>query len=151
MNYHVTIKGIRNAKGYEFPIKGLNELIDGKIYNPRTRKYTNPIKNANDSICFKNIYRDLVVKKVVLKTPIRCHYKVYTQDKKHDRGNLYAAVEKSFLDALQKAKCLSNDTWDNVYDSTFESFLERQNPRVEIDIEEVDVEKETKDKIYQRK
>lgn len=139
MFYHVTIKGIRNAKGYEFPIKGLNELIDGKIYNPRTRKYTNPIKNANDSICFKNIYRDLVVKKVVLKTPIRCHYKVYAQDKKHDRGNLYAAVEKSFLDALQKAKCLSNDTWDNVYDSTFESFLERQNPRVEIDIEEVEV------------
>lgn len=139
MNYHVTIKGIRNAKGYEFPIKGLNELIDGKIYNPRTRKYTNPIKNANDSICFKNIYRDLVVKKVVLKTPIRCHYKVYAQDKKHDRGNLYVAVEKSFLDALQKAKCLSNDTWDNVYDSTFESFIERQNPRVEIDIEEVEV------------
>lgn len=138
MIYHVTIKGIRSAKGYEFPIKGLNELIDGKMYNPRTKKYTNPIKNANDSTCFKNIYRDLVVKKVVLKTPIKCHYKVYAQDKKHDRGNLYCAVEKSFLDALQKAKVLSNDTFDCVYDSTFESFVDRQNPRVEIDIEEVE-------------
>jgi hypothetical protein len=83
------------------------------------------------------IKRDL--KGVKLKTPIRCTYYIYAQDKKHDRGNLYSATEKSFLDALQSCKVLSSDKWDCVLDGEFHTELSRNEPRIEVVIEEVDL------------
>lgn len=131
MKYEVTIQ----VKGGVFPIDGLNELLNGKTYNYRTRKYVNPVKAKNDSVCIKCIYAQL--KNVKLKTPIKCHYHIYTKDKRHDRGNVYSAVEKSFLDALQKCGCLKNDGFNDVLDSTFYTEVDSKRPRVEIIIEEV--------------
>jgi hypothetical protein len=79
------------------------------------------------------------LKGVKLKTPIRCTYYIYAQDKKHDRGNLYSATEKSFLDALQSCKVLSSDKWDCVLDGEFHTELSRNEPRIEVVIEEVDL------------
>jgi hypothetical protein len=83
------------------------------------------------------IKRDL--KGVKLKTPIRCTYYIYAQDKRHDRGNLYSAAEKSFLDALQSCKNLKNDGFNEVLDSVFHTEVDNLNPRVEVIIEEVEV------------
>ena len=113
MKYKVTISKTNKT----FPIKGLNELLAGRMYDYRTKKYHNKVKSDNDRVCCVSIRRDL--KGVVLKTPIRCTYYIYAQDKRHDRGNLYSATEKSFLDALQQAKVISNDGFDNVMDSRF--------------------------------
>lgn len=132
MRYKVVIT---NAK-HTFPIKGLNELLNGRLYNFRTKKYHNPVKSTNDRVCCVAIRRDL--KGVKLKTPIRCTYYIYAQDKRHDRGNLYSATEKSFLDALQSCNVLSSDKWDCVSDSTFHTELCRDNPRIEVVIEEVE-------------
>ena len=118
-----------------FPIKGLNELLAGRVYDYRTKKYHNAVKSANDRVCCVAIRRDL--KGVRLKTPIRCTYYIYAQDKRHDRGNLYSATEKSFLDALQSCKVLDNDSWDKCYDGVFHTMLDRDNPRVIVEIEEV--------------
>lgn len=134
MRYKVVITNTKNT----FPIKGLNELLGGRVYNPRTKKYHNPVKSANDRVCCVAIRRDL--KGVKLKTPIRCTYYMYAQDKRHDRGNLYSATEKSFLDALQSCKVLSSDKWDCVLDGGFHTELCRNNPRIEVVIEEVEGE-----------
>ena len=131
MKYKVVI----SSKNGKFPIKGLNELLDGRLYNYRTKKYHNSVKSDNDSVCKIAIYKYL--KGVVLKTPIRCTYYIYAQDKRHDRGNLYSATEKSFLDALQSCKCLKNDGFSNVLDSVFHTEVDKDNPRVEVIIEEV--------------
>ena len=56
---------------------------------------------------------------------------------KHDRGNLTASCEKSFLDALQQAGVIGNDGWNFVYDSVFHTELDRNNPRVEVLIQTV--------------
>ena len=130
MTYKVVIT---NAK-HTFPIKGLNELLSGRLYNFRTKKYHNPVKSANDRVCCVAIRRDL--KGVKLKTPIRCTYYIYAQDKRHDRGNLYSATEKSFLDSLQSCNVLANDSWDMCYDGVFHTDLDRANPRIEVVIEE---------------
>lgn len=135
MQYKVVISKTNKT----FPIKGLNELLAGRIYDYRTKKYRNSVKTANDRVCCVAINKDL--KGVKLNTPIRCTYYIYAQDKKHDRGNLYSATEKSFLDALQSCKCLSSDKWDCVYDSEFHTILCRENPRIEVVIEEVGVKK----------
>ena len=134
MQYKVTISKTNKT----FPIRGLNELLAGRMYDYRTKKYRNSVKTANDRVCCVAIRRDL--KGVTLKTPIRCTYYIYAQDKKHDRGNLYSATEKSFLDALQSCKVLSSDKWDCVLDSEFHTELCRDNPRIEVIIEEVEGE-----------
>lgn len=133
MAYKVVIPSKRGS----FPLKGLNELLDGRLYNPRTRKYHNSVKKENDFVCCVAIRRDL--KGVKLKTPIKCTYYIYAQDKRHDRGNLYCAVEKSFLDALQSCRVLENDSWDKCHDGVFHTMLDRRNPRVEVIIEEVEI------------
>lgn len=134
MTYRVTISKTNKT----FPIKGLNELLAGRTYDYRSKKYHNSVKAANDRVCCVAIRRDL--KGVRLKTPIKCTYCIYAQDKRHDRGNLSSATEKSFLDALQTCKVLISDKWDCVYDSEFHTELCRSNPRVEVIIEEVEEE-----------
>lgn len=131
----MTYKVVISKTNKTFPIKGLNELLAGRTYDYRSKKYHNSVKSANDRVCCVAIRRDL--KGVKLKTPIRCTYYIYAQDKRHDRGNLYSATEKSFLDALQSCKVLANDSWDMCYDGVFHTMLDRDNPRVVVEIEEL--------------
>ncbi len=65
---------------------------------------------------------------------------IYAKDKRHDRGNIYTATEKSFLDALQQTKIIKNDGFDDVLDSIFHTVFDSENPRVEVIIEEVEGE-----------
>lgn len=126
--YHIFIDS-RALKKF----RGLNELLDGKVYNARAKRYFNPVKTTNDDICLAGIKR--CIRGIRFEYPIRCHYRIYLTNRKHDRGNIYAAVEKSFLDALQKARCIKNDGWNDVLDSTFYTAIDKDNPRIEVDIE----------------
>lgn len=128
MRYRVVIEN----KNHTFPIKGLNELLNGRLYNFRTKKYQNPIKTDNDKECLIAIKKYL--KGVHIDKPIKCVFYSYMANKMHDRGNINSAVEKSFLDALQIAKVISNDGWDDVMDSEFHTQLDRSNPRIEVEI-----------------
>lgn len=117
----------------KFPIKGLNELLAGMYWNARLKKFQNEIKANNDKMCRLSIQK--YMHGVKIDNPIRCHFHIYAKDKKHDRGNVYTATEKSFLDALQQMKVISNDGYDDVLDSTFLTELDRLNPRIEVEIE----------------
>ena len=132
MTYRVVI----SKSNKTFPIKGLNELLAGRMYDYRTKKYHNRVKSDNDKICRLAIKKYL--KDVRFDKQIRCIYNIYAPDKRHDRQNLYS-VDKSFLDALQQCKCLKNDGWSECADSVFNTYLDAVNPRIEVVIEEVEV------------
>lgn len=134
MNYEILIP---NNKG-KFPVSGLNELLGGRIYNYRTKKYHNPIKTANDNVCRKAIRKAL--KGVQIDKPIVCIFTCYLPNKRHDRGNISSAVEKSFLDALQLEKVIKNDGWSDVGDSIFHTYIDKANPRIEVLIAEAELE-----------
>lgn len=123
---------ISNQK-HTFPIKGLNELLGGRVYNFRSKKYHNAIKAENDKACLASIKK--AIGGVKIDKPIKCTYHIFAQDKRHDRSNLYSSVEKSFLDALQLAGVIKNDGYDDVLDSIFFTELDGRNPRVEVEIE----------------
>lgn len=129
MEYKVII----NHPMKKFPIKGLNELLAGMYWNARAKKFNNEVKATNDKMCRLAIQK--YIRGVKIDSPIRCHFHIYAKDKKHDRGNVYAATEKSFLDALQQEKVIKNDGFDDVMDSTFITELDRENPRIEVVIE----------------
>lgn len=117
----------------KFPIKGLNELLAGMFWNARAKKFQNEVKSNNDKMCRLAIQKHM--HGVKIDNPIRCNFHIYAKDKKHDRGNVYTATEKSFLDALQQMKVIENDGFDDVMDSTFITELDRDNPRIEVEIE----------------
>ena len=131
----MTYKVVISKSNKTFPIKGLNELLAGRMYDYRTKKYHNSVKSENDKVCRLAIQK--YMRGVKIDKPIRCTYMIYAGDKRHDRGNLACAVEKSFLDALQEMKVIKNDGFDDVLDSVFHTELCRDNPRIEVIIEEV--------------
>ena len=131
MTYKVVISNSKKT----FPLKGLNELLNGRMYNPRTKKYQNSVKRQNDDVCLKAIKKQL--RGLVISKPIRCHFHIYAQDKKHDRSNLCSSVSKSFADSLILAGVIKNDTWDLYLDETFCTEICKEFPRIEVLIEEV--------------
>lgn len=129
MQYKVVVKKFNS---------GLNELLSGRIYDRRLKKYRNPIKSRNDEICKKAIERSGDLVGVHIDKPIIIHYSFYCENKRHDRSNVTAAFIKSFEDALQKCGIIKNDGWDDVLTPTLHHEIDKQNPRVEVIIEEVD-------------
>ena len=138
----VKYKIIISNKGKKFPNKfGFNEIYDGKKakYNPRTRKFTylaNDVKNEGKKICCNAIRKQLRGIKIL--NPIKCIYYIYANSADHDRSNLYAGIEKIFLDSLQDEGVIKNDAWNDVLDSEFHTYVDRENPRVVVEIIEVE-------------
>ena len=52
--------------------------------------------------------------------------------------NVASAFIKSFEDAMQKCRILRNDGWDDVLTPTLSFDIDKQKPRVEVTIEEVE-------------
>lgn len=119
---------------------GLNELLNAqdKRWNYRTKKLivSNSEKAKNDRVCRSAISE--FMKGVKIDNPIQVHYHIFVKDARHDRGNVYAALEKSFLDALQQMKVIRNDGFYDVLDSTFTTEIDKKNPRIEVTITEVE-------------
>lgn len=60
----------------------------------------------------------------------------YEPNKKWDKDNI-AFAKKFVLDAMQAAGTLTGDGWSQVIGFSDNFFVDKQNPRVEIEIEEV--------------
>ena len=128
MVHYVTILG---------QLRGLNEVLQGITYIPRAkRKYQNLVKRNNDEQCIFFIRQQLNGVKIT--KPIVIHYDFYCQDKRHDRMNIASATDKSFQDALQKCDIIKNDGWDDVINCTFSFYIDRDNPRTEVTITELE-------------
>jgi len=125
--YKLTVKGFKY---------GLNAVLSGFKYDFRSKRYFNNEKRDNDYICIDSIRRS-DIRKVKLKKPIVIHYHIFWKDKRSDRMNIASAFDKSFQDALQKTGVLENDSWKHVINATFDFDVDRENPRVEIVIEEL--------------
>lgn len=119
---------------------GLNELLHSqeKRYDPRTRRMRvyNTEKTKNERLIRKCLVEQ-GLKEVKINPPVEIKYTVYAKDKKHDRMNLGSCLDKCFCDALQTLGMLSNDGWNDIVNISFEYFIDRQNPRAEIEIREI--------------
>ena len=117
-------------------LKGLNELLAGRLFNPRLKRYVNYVKQNNDKQCIFYIREQL--RGIHISKPVVIHYDFYCQDKRHDRMNIASATDKSFQDALQRCGVIKNDGWDDVLNCTFNFFVDKENPRTEIKITEIE-------------
>lgn len=114
------------------------ELPGFNEYSRKERSY-----RMEAAIFKKNLERDLIMEiksqigNVELKTPVAMVYRWYKSHTRMDKDNL-AFAKKFVQDALVKNGNLKNDGWkyiDRFYD---EFFIDKENPRVEVVIMEVE-------------
>lgn len=77
----------------------------------------------------------------ILKTPIRCNYTVYKRDARaFDVNNVCAIADKFFMDALTEYKKLEDDNYKFYLGFGECNFggIDKENPRVEVEIVELD-------------
>ena len=70
--------------------------------------------------------------------PIIIHYVFYEPNKKRDHDNVFAFASKCIQDALQDCDIIPNAGWEQILNFTHDFYLDRDNPRIEVYIEEIE-------------
>lgn len=70
-------------------------------------------------------------------SPIIVHYIFFEPTMKRDHDNIAFSGVKYVQDALQKCGVIQNDGWKQIINFTHDFYVDRQNPRIEVYIEEV--------------
>ena len=73
---------------------------------------------------------------VKITKPVVIHYHYYEPDRKRDFGNIHAPCQKFVEDALQDCGVIVNDNQKYVVGFTADFAISKDNPRVEIELEE---------------
>lgn len=69
--------------------------------------------------------------------PVRIRYEFIERDKRRDQDNVSSFGRKVIQDALVRAGLLENDGWGHVAGSSERFNVDRENPRIYVEIEEV--------------
>ena len=141
MIYTFTIPIKKNSQGKWSKLPGLNDFIKAERVTFRTKYGKFMTKGAIMKKEWQEyisifIRRDLGRLKIT--KPVIMHYKYYEPDLKLDIGNRHATCQKFVEDALQECGVLINDNQRYVKGFTAEFFLNRENPKIIIELEEVD-------------
>ena len=70
-------------------------------------------------------------------SPVKIHYRFYEANKRRDLDKVASYAIKVIQDALVRNSILVNDGWEHVLGFTVEFFIDKENPRIEVDIHEV--------------
>jgi Holliday junction resolvase RusA-like endonuclease len=68
--------------------------------------------------------------------PVRLKFSWYEKNKKRDLDNI-AFAKKFILDALVSSQTIKSDNWSGVVGFTDEFYVDKDNPRIEVEIKEV--------------
>lgn len=130
MEYKVVVKGRYYGKDNVFP--GLNDYIHNCGRHPQAGAR---MKRDYQLIASNAIRTQL--KRLELVYPVRIHYSFYEATEKRDPSNVASFFVKVFEDALQQCGVLKNDNWRYLKGYSQEFHIDRDNPRVEVVIEEI--------------
>lgn len=113
-------------------LPGLNEYIDkcrGNKYAGANMKR----QSQNDCLIFiKAAFRGKQVKKA----GFVFHW--YEPNKRRDKDNISSFGRKVFMDAIQAAGVMENDGWDQVEYLTDTFHIDKNNPRLEVEVIEIE-------------
>lgn len=130
MNYTFTIFG---------KLPSLNEFLAAERRTMRGRGGYSPGNQLKRRCEF--LIRNAVntqVRRVRIKKPIRIHYHFYEENRKRDLDNISAVAHKYVQDALVKAGVIENDGWRQIIGFTDHFEVDRNRPRIEVTLEEVE-------------
>lgn len=122
MNYKFTIRGT---------LPGLNELIEAER---RNRFIGAKLKKQYEAVVMRAA-RSLG--NVEFEEPVYMVHHWYEKDRRRDKDNICAFGRKVIQDALVKARFLRNDGWKNIAGFEDRFYVDKDKPRVVVEILEV--------------
>lgn len=114
------------------PLPGLNDYIDA---NRANRNKGANLKRSTQKIvelCAKKQLRGFKPK-----CPVWMTYTWYERNRKRDKDNISSGGRKVIQDGIVKAGVLKNDGWADIEGFSDRFAVDKSNPRVEIEIEEI--------------
>jgi Holliday junction resolvase RusA-like endonuclease len=114
-------------------------IIPGKL--PNLNDYVKAINNNRYSGNTLKQDTEALIMLYIPKWPryekkVFIEYRWYEADKKRDPDNV-AFAKKFILDSLVKKGVLKNDGWANIAGYKDEFYIDKDNPRIEVDVREV--------------
>ena len=99
----------------------------------RTNQYKGAkLKQKNENVVKQAIYEQLG--RLRIKNPVRMLYRWYEQNKRRDLDNISAFGRKVIQDALVDTRVLQDDGWRYVKGFQDEFYVDKGNPRIEVEI-----------------
>lgn len=122
---------------YKFTIDGRLDGQNDFITANRTNPYKgNAMKRNNQQIVMWAIRQQL--KRLKIEKPIHIHYKFIEKNKMRDKDNIASFAMKVIQDALVQVEVIKNDGWKEVESFSCSFGVDKNNPRIEITLEEVE-------------
>ena len=112
-------------------LENLNDYITACRSNPHQGA---KMKARNEQKVQAEIYEQLG--RLRITNPVRMTYRWYEKDRRRDLDNVSSFGRKVIQDALVKTKVLQNDGWSNIIGFCDSFSVDKDNPRIEIEIEE---------------
>lgn len=99
----------------------------------RTNQYKGAkLKQKNENVVKQAIYEQLG--RLRIKKPVRMSYRWYEPNKRRDLDNISAFGRKVIQDALVDTRVLQDDGWRYVKGFQDEFYVDKGNPRIEVEI-----------------
>lgn len=74
------------------------------------------------------------LRRVKFDCPVIMRYTWYEPNRKRDKDNISSFGRKCIQDALVKAGVLKNDGWNEIESFSDKFFVDKKNPRIEVEI-----------------
>lgn len=121
---------------YTLIIKGKLDNLNDYITACRSSRYEGAeLKHKNEDAVLCAIYEQLG--RTRIKKKIKMQYKWYEPNSRRDLDNISSFGRKVIQDALVKAKIITDDGWKNIIGFSDEFYVDKENPRIEVVIEEI--------------
>lgn len=113
-------------------LDNLNDYIAACRTNPHQGA---SLKARNENKVLAEIYSQLG--RLRIRKPVRMTYRWYEKDRRRDLDNVSSFGRKVIQDALVQTHVLQNDGWKEITGFSDEFYVDKKNPRIEVEIEEV--------------
>lgn len=122
---------------YTLTIFGRLDNLNNYTTACRTNQYKGgQMKAKNENIC--KIYIKSQLRGIHIGQRVYMRYRWYERDKRRDLDNVSSFGRKVIQDSLVGCGVLKNDGWREIAGFSDDFFVDSKNPRIEVDIEEVD-------------
>ena len=117
-------------------IHGRLDNLNDYIKACRTNQYKGAhLKAKNENKVQAEIYEQLG--RLRITHPVRMSYRWYEKDRRRDLDNVSSFGRKVSQDALVETRVLRNDGWKEIIGFSDEFYVDKNHPRIEVEIEEV--------------
>ncbi|MGC4018372.1 MAG: hypothetical protein QM793_03515 [Muricomes sp.] len=121
---------------YTLIIPGRLNNLNDYITACRANRYKGAkLKGNNEAIVLQAIYSQFG--RLRLSKPVYIKYRWYEPDRQRDKDNISSFGRKVIQDALVQSKVLQNDGWKEITGFCDDFFVDRKNPRIEVEIREI--------------